>query len=184
MRAPGPLNRPKDEVVEDLVRKLTDRKNRIEIAADVRDTANQLLKLRGPLWGNKSTNLDFLNRLRGWVEKLQTTLAAAPSAANTIKLCRLIEKLEKTLKGVPEGIVFGLFAREEVLTAGPEIKFTLETIDAYGAEAEARWERFATEMENLHAALKLGLRGLCGGAVRELEVLRNRCDRLVTETPR
>jgi hypothetical protein len=173
MRASGRVVRPDEEIIRDITRKITNQKNIVEISRDVRSTINQLRELDGPLWGNKTQNLDYFGKVVTWVEKLQTTLVEAPNAANTLKLRRQIEKLVKLLDAGDRHCAFVLFAPEES-----------ETLDSMVDEADGRGVRFGIELGNLRAAIDLGLRPACDGPLtRGLDDLRVRSDRLRDGAP-
>jgi hypothetical protein len=170
VRAPGRFVRPDDDLVLDIVRKLTVRESRIEITNDVRHTISTLRSLCGPLWGNKAQNIDYFRKLRGWVEKLQTTLAAAPTAANTIKLRRQIEKLVTMLDAASGDRIFDLFAPEKS-----------ETLDTMFDAANEQCYRFGEGLGVLWRAIDSGTQPCAIHA--ELEKLRTRCDRLIDAGP-
>jgi hypothetical protein len=173
MRAHIRAARPDDEIVDNIIRKLTARKGVLEIAADVRRTIAQLRELDGPLWGNRTENLDYFRKVSAWTEKLQATLAKAPSAANTTKLRRQIDKLLKLLDSGTRPSPFFLFAPIES-----------ENLDRMFDEAEGRCFRFGSDLGVLRNATDLGLRPLEDGPlIRGLADLQVRCRALMSGSP-
>jgi hypothetical protein len=129
------------EIVELLAAKMTQNvqihENRAAIEEDVKATISTLRQIIGkpklwnPLWGNQRQNLEYLGTLRA-----------------------RIDRLERTLKAVPDGLVLGLFIPE----GSPVLDALVNTgdpgerlIDALGDEAEAHWEQLAIGLGNLRA---------------------------------